>query len=127
MLYASTRLALTRTLGSQHFTDSLFATSKSDLTPSAYRTHLAHLNAPKPLSAREREMADVLAAERVAGRGSGPAVDHVGAASTGSGVGLGWGEGVREALLELPTREENKGWLVLLVSKTGTRPSRDRG
>src|ERR1700709_560398 len=63
MLYASTRGSLLKSLGSTLFTDSIFATSKADLTPEAYAAHRRHLDAPKPLSTREREMADIRAAE----------------------------------------------------------------
>jgi twinfilin len=41
------------------FPDALFATHKSDLTATAYAAHRQHQTAPKPLSAREQEMADV--------------------------------------------------------------------
>ena len=67
MLYASTRNALMRALGSATFTDNIYATSKDDVTPEAYAAHLRHLAAPKPLSAREKELEDVKAAEREGG------------------------------------------------------------
>lgn len=63
MLYASTRGSLTKSLGSTLFTDTIFASSRADLTPEAYATHRRHLTAPKPLSSREQEIADVRAAE----------------------------------------------------------------
>jgi len=63
MLYASTRSSLTKELGDQRFKDSLFATTKSDLTPEAYAAHLKHVSAPSPLSAREAEIASIRAAE----------------------------------------------------------------
>lgn len=64
MLYASTRSAITKTLGSAHFPDSLFANSKADLTPAAYAEHKASTAAPQPLSEREREIAEAREAER---------------------------------------------------------------
>ncbi|KAF8328882.1 actin depolymerizing protein [Cantharellus anzutake] len=63
MLYASTRGSLTKEFGDQRFRDSLFATSKSDITPEGYAAHLKHNAAPSPLSAREAEIAAVRAAE----------------------------------------------------------------
>ncbi|KAI6009399.1 hypothetical protein F5J12DRAFT_37253 [Pisolithus orientalis] len=66
MLYASTRNSLSKSLGSTVFTDSLFATSKADVTPEGYAAHKRHQAAPQPLSAREQEMADIKAAERQA-------------------------------------------------------------
>jgi twinfilin-like protein len=68
MLYASTRNSVTRSLGSAHFTDSIFATSKQDLTAEAYNKHKLHMAAPKPLSAREKSLADLAAAEKEAGQ-----------------------------------------------------------
>ncbi|KAG8899179.1 Twinfilin-1 [Tulasnella sp. 403] len=63
MLYASSRNALTKAIGGQVFKDTIFATSKSDVTPDAYAAHLRHLAAPKPMSAREAELAEIRQAE----------------------------------------------------------------
>ncbi len=67
MIYASTRNSVTKSLGATSFVDTIFATSKEDLTPEGYAAHKRHLAAPKPMSAREKEMADIKAAEREAG------------------------------------------------------------
>lgn len=97
MLYAATRGSLLKSLGSTLFTDSIFATSKSDLTPEAYAAHRRHLDAPKPLSTREREMADIRAAEASGTyEGSRARVNHVGA-----GVGLNWSDPVVAAIQHL--------------------------
>ncbi|KAI5123335.1 hypothetical protein M0805_001760 [Coniferiporia weirii] len=99
MLYASTRSSLTKSIGSSHFTDTLFATSKTDLTPEAYIAHKAHLAAPQPLSAREREIADARAAERQMGvtyEGSRARRSYV-----GTGVGLNWSEEAKRAVQDL--------------------------
>lgn len=99
MLYASTRASLLKSLGSTLFSDSIFATSKADLTPEAYASHRRHLAAPKPLSAREQEMADVRAAERE----GGVAYDgsRARASPIGTGVGLNWSEEVEDAVKKL--------------------------
>lgn len=113
MLYASTRNALTKSLGSTVFTDSLFATSKSDVTPDAYAAHKQHQAAPKPLSAREQEIADIKAAEREAGasyEGSRARQNHLG----NQEVGYTWVEEAREAIGELRGGEGSH--LVILVS-----------
>lgn len=112
MLYASTRNALTKSLGSV-FTDSLFATCKADVVPGAYAAHKRHQAAPKPLSAREREMADVKAAEREAGagyEGSRARQNHVGSRE----IGYAWAEEAREAVGALRVGEGSH--LVILVS-----------
>lgn len=123
MLYASTRGSLTRSLGSSLFADSLFATSKADLTPESYLAHKHHMAAPKPLSAREQEMADIRAAERDAGAGGG-GYEGSGARQNllGTGVGLAWTPEVEEAVGELG-RGEGSG-LVVIVSAAEINESR---
>ena len=116
MLYASTRNSLTKSLGSAHFVDSIFATSRADVTPSAYAAHRTHVTAPKPLSHREQEMADILAAERQT-HGSTSLYEggmqgrktHVGGT-----VGFAWDPAVEGALKELVDADADR--LIVLVS-----------
>ena len=98
MLYASTRLSLLKSLGSSLFTDSIFATSKADLTPEAYDAHLRHVSAPNPLSAREQEIVDVREAENEAASyaGSKVRVTHI-----GTGHGLNWSPEAEHAVTNL--------------------------
>lgn len=113
MLYASTRNALTKSLGSTVFTDSLFATNKSDVTPASYAAHRRHQTAPKPLSAREQEIADIKAAEREAGttyEGSRARQNHLG----NRDIGYTWAEDARETVGKLRAGEGSR--LVILVS-----------
>lgn len=99
MLYASTRASLLKSLGSTLFTDSIFATSTADLTSEAYASHKRHVAAPKPLSAREQEMADIRAAESGgAYEGSRARASHI-----GTGVGLPWSKEVEDAVRDLGT------------------------
>ena len=98
MLYASTRLSLLKSLGSSLFTDSLFATSKADLTPEAYDAHLRHVSAPDLLSAREQELADMREAENEAASYAG---SRVRATHMGTGVGLNWSPEVEHAVTKL--------------------------
>ncbi|KAK0228061.1 actin depolymerizing protein [Armillaria fumosa] len=108
MLYASSRGSLTRSLGSSVFTDSIFATSKEDLTAEAYAAHRRHVTAPQPLSTREQEIADARAAEREAGTHSyRPKVNPI-----GHGVGLKWTDQVEDAIKTLGQGEDSG--LVLL-------------
>jgi len=99
MLYAATRTSVTKSLGSTHFTDSIFATTKDDITPEAYAKHRLHLAAPQPMSAREKELADLAEAEKQSGvvyQGRAAKVDlHR------SPVGLKWSSEVTDALKEL--------------------------
>ena len=100
MIYAATRNTLTRTLGAAHFSDNLFATSKEDITAEAYAKHRLHLAAPKPMSAREKEMEEVKAAERAAGFNTTRPSASPGAFG-GSGVGLQWDAALEDAVRAL--------------------------
>ncbi|KAG6903180.1 hypothetical protein C0995_002723 [Termitomyces sp. Mi166 len=114
MLYASTRASLLKGLGSALFTDSIFATSKADLTPEAYAAHRRHINAPKPLSAREQEMADVRTTESASAyEGSRARVNHIGA-----GVGLRWSQGLQDSVKQLAQGEQ--GAIVIMAIDTPT-------
>lgn len=112
MLYAATRTTLTKSLGSAHFTDNIFATSKDDIGAGAYAKHKRHIAAPPPMSAREKEMEAVKAAEREAGgriyEGSRARQSHV-----GQGVGLNWTDEAANAIKELGAAEDSR--LVVLV------------
>lgn len=114
MLYASTRNNLTKSLGSAHFKDNMFATSKDDVTAEAYRRHIAHLNAPKPMSEREKEMAAVKAAEREAGgfnyEGSRARRNPLGSTA----MGYKWDPLAEDAMTEFANAEDAR--LVILVS-----------
>lgn len=119
MLYASTRNNLTKSLGSAPFTDSIFATSKADVTADAYARHRASLAAPKPMTAREQEMEAIKLAESrsAAYDGSRARKSHV-----GGKVGFQWSPETEQAVKELG--ESQQGKLVVLVSaSTIMKPS----
>jgi len=118
MLYASTRSSLLKTLGSTLFNDSIFATSKDDLTPEAYNAHLAHLAAPKPLSAREKELEDIKAAERESGTNTPYEGARRQASPLVAGHGLNWSEGVEQAVKSLGEEEDEKVIVVVCVKIT---------
>ncbi|KAG2120031.1 actin depolymerizing protein [Suillus clintonianus] len=115
-LYASTRGSLTKSLGSTVFTDSLFATSKADVTPESYEAHKKHQAAPKPLSAREQEIANIKAAEREAGNsyeGSNARKNHI-----GQRVGLSWSSDAEDAVKGLGSRDDSR--IVILKIEPST-------
>ncbi|PFH50691.1 hypothetical protein AMATHDRAFT_75483 [Amanita thiersii Skay4041] len=103
MLYASSRSSLFRTLGSTLFTDTMFATSKDDLTPESYAAHKRHNEAPKPLSSREQELADIRAAENssLSYQGSRARTSHF-----ETGVGFQWSEEAENAIVILSRRDD---------------------
>lgn len=110
MLYASTRNSLTKGLGSNLFTDTIFATSKDDLTPAAYAAHKRHVAAPQPMSAREKEMAEVKAAERqsTAYEGSRARQNHI-----GTPIGIQWPQNVQDAVKDMTSLSQDR--LIVLV------------
>ena len=111
MLYASSRSSLVKSLGSSLFTDSVFATSKADLTPDAYAAHLRHIAAPNPLSSREQELADLRTAENAAAsyEGSQARRTHI-----GTSPGFRWTQEAEDAVVDLARRTED--FLLILVS-----------
>ncbi|KAJ3516718.1 hypothetical protein NLJ89_g945 [Agrocybe chaxingu] len=114
MLYASTRLPLLKSLGSMLFADSIFATSKDDLTSEAYASHKQHAAAPHPLSVREQELAVLRAAENeiASYEGSRTRASHV-----GTGVGLNWSEEVEKMVIEL-SRGNGDSLVILSIDPT---------
>ncbi|KAG0321753.1 Toll-like receptor 9 [Podila horticola] len=65
MIYAATRASLTKDLGDSHFKDSIYGTHLSDFTWDGYKKHRASLAAPKPLTDRERQLAEIAANEKI--------------------------------------------------------------
>jgi twinfilin-like protein len=115
MLYASTRNSITKSLGSTHFTDSIFATSKNDVTGAGYARHLRSLEAPKPMSQREKDLAEMAEAEKKVVddyQGNNARKNHL----SGAVVGFTWSSGVEEAFKQLAVEESSK--LLVVVSTT---------
>ncbi|KLU90297.1 hypothetical protein MAPG_09261 [Magnaporthiopsis poae ATCC 64411] len=77
MLFASTRLTLTRELGSEHFRESLFANSADELSAQGFRRHDAHGETAAPLTEEERTLGEVRRAEQEAGAGTGVREIHL--------------------------------------------------
>lgn len=115
MLYASTRNSVTKSLGATHFTDSIFATSKNDVTGDAYARHLRSLAAPKPMSNREKVLAEMAEAEKKAAddyQSSSAMKNHM----SGAAVGFTWSPEVEEAFKQLAVETSSK--LLVVVSVT---------
>lgn len=70
MLFASTRLALVRELGSEHFRETIFATTAEELSGRGFQRHDAHNALAAPLTEEERTLGDVKRAEQEAGHGT---------------------------------------------------------
>ncbi|RIA93102.1 hypothetical protein C1645_796666 [Glomus cerebriforme] len=63
MLYASTRATLLKELGDSRFVDSMYGTTAPEFTLDGYQKHKQHKEADAPLTAREKELAEVKTAE----------------------------------------------------------------
>lgn len=77
MLFASTRLTLVRELGSEHFRETIFATTPEELTAEGFEKHDAHSNLEAPLTEEEESLGRVKRAEAEAGQGSGRREIHL--------------------------------------------------
>ena len=77
MLFASTRLTLVRELGSEHFRETIFATTAEELTESGLKKHDAHTQLAAPLTEEEHTLGEVKRAEQEAGSGTGTREIHL--------------------------------------------------
>lgn len=77
MLFASTRLTLVRELGSEHFSETIFATTAEELTAAGFAKHEKHSELAAPLTEEERTLGEVKRAEAEEGRGTGVREIHL--------------------------------------------------
>ncbi|KAK3681786.1 hypothetical protein B0T22DRAFT_502286 [Podospora appendiculata] len=77
MLFAATRLTLVRELGSEHFRDTIFATTPAELSPAGFVKHDAHSALEAPLTEEERSLGEVKRAEQEAGAGTSSRAIHL--------------------------------------------------
>ncbi|KAK1756487.1 hypothetical protein QBC47DRAFT_380049 [Echria macrotheca] len=77
MLFAATRLTLVRELGSEHFRETIFATTAAELSSAGFEKHDAHAALDAPLTEEERSLGEVKRAEQEAGAGTGAKEIHL--------------------------------------------------
>ncbi|KAK8074984.1 hypothetical protein PG997_009647 [Apiospora hydei] len=77
MLFASTRLTLVRELGSEHFRETIFATTAEELGAQGFAKHDRHAELEAPLTEEERTLGEVKRAEAEAGAGTGQREIHL--------------------------------------------------
>ena len=107
MLFASTRLTLVRELGAERFRETLFATTKDELTANGWRKHDKHGELGAPLTEEEQTLQGVKAAEAEASTGTTSRSSHV------SGpLSFPMSDAAKQALQSLPAGNDN---LVRLV------------
>ncbi|KAJ0109673.1 cofilin tropomyosin-type actin-binding protein [Diaporthe amygdali] len=78
MLFASTRLTLVRELGREHFRETIYATTRDELTPEGFDKHDKHEQLEAPLTEEERSLEGVKKAEAEGSRGTGSREIHLG-------------------------------------------------
>ncbi|KAG2228262.1 hypothetical protein INT45_011054 [Circinella minor] len=116
MIYASTRASLTKELGDNHFTDSIYGTTKDDVNYDGYKKHLVHKKAEAPLTQRERELEEIKRAE------ANTATDYQGASTRRTyapGIAFPFTDKALEALRELqkPKDERKTNFVSLYLEK----------
>jgi twinfilin-like protein len=98
MLFASTRLTLVRELGIERFRETIFATTKAELSAEGFKKHDEHVKQAAPLTTEEEELGAVKKAEAEEGRGMSVKKAHV-----GSGMQMQFTDAAIEALKDLAT------------------------
>lgn len=101
MLFASTRLTLTRELGGENFTETLFCTLAEELSAEGWKKHEAHEKLENPLTEEERNLVGIKEAELTEVGGTGRRGAGYGGSS---GLKMTGGDGVIEALSSLGER-----------------------
>lgn len=77
MLFASTRLTLTRELGLEHFRETIFFTTPEEFSSKGFDKHDAHAKLDAPLTEDEKTLGEVKMAEQTAGTGTGTREIHL--------------------------------------------------
>ena len=109
MLFASTRLTLVRELGIERFRETIFATTKEELTKEGFEKHDKHVGLEAPLTEEEMSLGEVKRKEAEEGRGMAERKSHV-----SSGVSMPVSDEALQALKGL-TNEGSGVNLVQLV------------
>ncbi|EPS38210.1 hypothetical protein H072_7975 [Dactylellina haptotyla CBS 200.50] len=111
MLFASTRNTFTRELGTERFSESIFATTKAEVTAEGFKKHDAHVAKAAPLTEEEAALKDVKEAEAEASRGTTARASHV-----SSGVAFPVNDEALDALRRLPSSPN--GLVQLMINLT---------
>jgi len=113
MLFASTRSTLVRELGIERFRETIFATTKEELTKEGFEKHDKHVKLEAPLTEEEQTLGDVKRKEAEEGRGLGERRSHV-----SSGVSMPISSEAVEALKVLAEKDGDN--LVQIKINAGT-------
>lgn len=111
MLFASTRLTLVRELGIERFRETIFATTKEELSKEGFEKHDKHAKLAAPLTEEEQSLGEVKRKEAEEGRGMAERKSHV-----ASGIAMPITEEALAALKSLGEENGDENLLVQLVS-----------
>ncbi|KAI8575941.1 hypothetical protein K450DRAFT_259503 [Umbelopsis ramanniana AG] len=114
MLYASSRASLTKDLGDYRFVDNMWGTEASEFTLDGYKKHKSHQTAEAPLTARERELAEIKAQESKASS------NHMGTTvrkTYAAGVAVPLSEEAQAALEDLGKSSRSHNYVSLRLEK----------
>lgn len=111
MLFASTRLTLVRELGIERFRETIFATTKEELSKEGFEKHDKHAKLAAPLTEEEQSLGEVKRKEAEEGRGMAERKSHV-----ASGITMPITDEALDALKSLGEGNGEENLLVQLVS-----------
>ena len=109
MLFASTRLTLVRELGIERFRETVFATTRQELTAEGWKKHEKHGELKAPLTEEEKTLQSIKEAEAEASRGTTSRSSHV-----SSGLSFPVSDAALRALRDLKIGGDNLIQLVVL-------------
>ncbi|TAQ87709.1 hypothetical protein B7494_g3957 [Chlorociboria aeruginascens] len=102
-LFSSTSISLVRELGTERFRETIFATTKEELTKEGFEKHDKHVTLEAPLTEEEMSLRDVKRKEAEEGRGMNERKSHV-----SSGVSMPITDEALSALKSLNDESGNK-------------------
>ncbi|OIW32918.1 putative actin binding protein [Coniochaeta ligniaria NRRL 30616] len=111
MLFASTRLTLTRELGTEHFRETILATAAEELSARGFEKHDAHEKLEAPLTEEERSLGEVKRAEAEAGSGTGTREIHL-----SKNLAMPVDEAAVQALKDLGTEGGQRNLVMLKIN-----------
>lgn len=115
VIFASTRLTLSRDLGIERFRETIYTTTPEELTVEGFEKHDRHVKIEAPLTEEEQTLGDVKRKEAEEGRGMNQRKSHV-----SSGVSMPITEEALQALKRLVAEDGDN--LVQLVGVHAFKP-----
>lgn len=115
MLFASTRNTLIRELGSEKFTENIFATEKHELTAEGFKKHDDHVKKDAPLTEEERVLGEVRKLEAEAASSTQTRKSHI--LGPGGIKGMPWSDEAIQAVKDLAAGKHTLVQIALNVAE----------